>query len=59
MNHKKGTQRIAMNGESKTTRIMMAVYSYVTSGSGLRKKTPVNFCASDCTILSGLTAGNM
>jgi len=31
------TPRIRKYGESKTTRIMMAAVSHVTSGSGLRK----------------------
>jgi len=31
------TPRMRKNGESKTTRIMMATVLHVTSGSGLRK----------------------
>jgi len=31
------TPRIRKYGESKTTRIMMAIVPHVTSGSGLRK----------------------
>jgi len=38
------TARMHKYGESKTTRIMMATVPHVTSGLGLGKFRPMDFC---------------
>jgi len=43
------TPRMLKYGESKMTQIMMATVPYVTSGSGLRKFRPMDFCLTECT----------
>ena len=45
------TPRMRKYGESKTTRIMMAIVAHVTSGSGLRKFQADGFFSTERTSL--------
>jgi hypothetical protein len=52
----KETPRMHKYWESKTTRIMITTVRHVTSGSGLRKFKPLDFCWTEGTILNGHSA---